>query len=394
MKIFKTEDMHLPIKSWCEAPEEGAINQAKNLARLPFAFKHIALMPDTHQGYGMPIGGVLATHKVIIPNAVGVDIGCGMCSIESNIKEWCAEDLKQVMKKLRFSIPTGFGRHLKPKDESKLPHIDTKKFSNPPHFEKFFEQSLYQVGTLGGGNHFIELQKNREGNLCIMIHSGSRNLGKQVADYYNNKAKEINEKYFSSIPLAWDLAFLPLDSEGGQNYLNEMNYCVDFALANRQEMMREIEDAIYTIFKPRGKVVFENFINIPHNYARMENHFGQNIIVHRKGSTSAKGGEIGLIPGSQGSKSYIVKGRGNAESFKSCSHGAGRKMGRNVARKTLDLKAEIDRLNAKGIIHAVRTEKDLDEAPSSYKDIDVVMEEQKDLIEIIDELTPLAVIKA
>jgi tRNA-splicing ligase RtcB len=390
MKVIKTEDMRVPIKTWCENPEASALNQAIRLAKLPFSFRHIAAMPDMHAGFGMPIGGVLATKNVIIPNAVGVDIGCGMCSIESNITDWVKEDLKQVIKKLQFSVPVGFGRHIKPKDFSKLPQPEDPA----AYYYRFLEAATYQLGTLGGGNHFIEFQKNTKGNLCIMIHSGSRNIGKQVADFFNKKAKEINERYFSSIPSDWGLSFLPLDSEEGQQYLKEMNYCVEFALANRQEMMRSVEGALYTIFKPRGRVDFTNFINIPHNYARLENHFGENVVVHRKGSTSAKLNEIGLIPGSQGTKSYCVRGLGNKESFASCSHGAGRKMGRAEARRSLDIGKELEHLKKLDIIHAIKSEHDLDEAPGSYKDIDVVMKEQADLVEIVDEFTPLAVIKS
>jgi len=390
MKVIKEDSMRIPAKSWCNDIEKSALNQVINLTNLPFAFRHVALMPDAHAGYGMPIGGVLATEKVIIPNAVGVDIGCGMCSVESNIQDWCREDLVQVLKKIRFDIPVGFGKHLKPKDVYKLPDPNMEN----AFYDNFLEASLYQLGTLGGGNHFIELQKNHAGNLCIMIHSGSRNIGFKVANHFNKLAIDINQKYYSSIPKDWSLAFLPLDSDEGQAYLKEMEYCVEFALANRKEMMRAVQDAIYAIFKPRGRVDFTNFINIPHNYARLENHFGQNVVVHRKGSTSAKDGELGLIPGSQGTKSYIVKGKGNRESFQSCSHGAGRKMGRNVARQTLDIGKEIKHLNDLGVIHAVRSEQDLDEAPGSYKDITVVMDEQKDLVDIVDELTPLAVVKA
>ncbi len=390
MKVF-TENCKLPIKSWCNEPEEGAIKQATNLANLPFVFKHIALMPDTHQGYGMPIGGVLATKNVIIPNAVGVDIGCGMCAIETNIKEWDKESLVNVLKQIRFNVPVGFGRHLKIKDVSLMPDMNSK--ISYPVIEKEFEKALFSIGTLGGGNHFIELQKNNEGNLCVMIHSGSRNLGKQVADHYNNEAKRLNAKYFSNVPPEWDLAFLPIDSEEGYHYISEMNYCVAFALANRRQMMYQCEQAIYETFKPFQKVEIGNFINIAHNYADMENHYGENVMIHRKGATLARGGTIGLIPGSQGTKSYIVIGRGNKESFESCSHGAGRKMGRKQAQRTLDIKEEIDHLNKLGVIHAIRNKDDLDEAPGSYKDIDVVMEEQKDLVHIKMILTPLAVIK-
>lgn len=389
MKVFKTDDMRVPVKSWCMNPEQGAIDQAKNLANLPFTFKHIALMPDTHQGFGMPIGGVLATKGVVIPNAVGVDIGCGMCSVESNITDWNKDLLTEVVKEIRYNVPVGFGKHISPKAQEKLPAANRKN----AYYENFFEASLYQIGTLGGGNHFIELQKNADGKLCLMIHSGSRNIGKQVADHFNKMALALNEKWFSKVSGDLDLAFLPLDSEEGQAYMDEMQYCVEFALANRMEMMNQCQQAIYKVFKPLQSVAFDNFINIPHNYARLENHFGENVVVHRKGATSARSEEVGLIPGSQGTKSYVVKGKGNKESFESCSHGAGRTMGRKQAQRTLDLGKEQAALDAKGIIHSVRNVDDLDEAPSSYKDIDVVMEEQKDLVDIVMELTPLAVVK-
>ena len=193
------------------------------------------------------------------------------------------------------------------------------------------------------------------------------------------------------MPIKQELAFLPIDSEQGQAYLREMEYCVDFAFANRKLMMNRVCD-IFCASLPE-QISFEPIINIAHNYASMENHFGQNVLIHRKGATLAREGTIGIIPGSQGSKSYIVKGKGNKESFESCSHGAGRRMGRNEAVRTLDLEAEIKRLNDMGVIHAIRGKKDLDEAPSAYKDIDIVMENQKDLADILVELKPLAVIK-
>ena len=228
-----------------------------------------------------------------------------------------------------------------------------------------------------------------------MIHSGSRNLGKKVADYYNRKAIELNTKWYNCIHAKSKLAFLPLDSETGKSYLSEMQYCIDFAFANRKLMMQRIKESFQEII-PETSIIEKNgdeFINIAHNYARIENHFKHNVMVHRKGATSAKKDEIGIIPGSQGTKSYIVKGLGNRESFMSCSHGAGRKLGRNQARRELNLEEEIKKMNEKGIIHGIRNQKDLDEAAGAYKDIDQVMENQKDLVSIVEELTPLAVIK-
>ena len=257
-------------------------------------------------------------------------------------------------------------------------------------YEKKRKELTGQLASLGSGNHFIEIQKGSDGHIWIMIHSGSRNLGKQVADHYNKVAQQLNEKWFSSVTKEWELAFLPADSDEGQAYIREMNYCVDFALANRKLMM----DKIMAIFEILNKTIdFEPMINIAHNYASLEHHFGKDVWVHRKGATLARKGTIGIIPGSQGTKSYIVEGKGNPESFESCSHGAGRMMGRKQAQKTLNLEEEIKKLDDQGIIHGIRNVKDLDEASGAYKDIDVVMENQSDLVDILVELTPLAVIK-
>ena len=389
--VYDSTKQKLPIKLWLDDIEDGAMEQVINLSNLPFAFKHIAVMPDSHQGYGMPIGGVLATKGYVIPNAVGVDIGCGMCAIKTSIQEIDREKIKEVMGYIRECVPVGFEHHKDKQPESLMPmSFDQVEESKSPVCSRQYESALKQIGTLGGGNHFIEIQKGSDGYIWVMIHSGSRNLGKQVADYYNKIAVEINEKYFSVVDTKQELSFLPIDSAEGKAYLMEMNFCVDFALANRKLMMENIKACIYGVVKD---VSFEPMINIAHNYAVMENHFGVNVMVHRKGATLARGGTIGIIPGSQGTKSYIVKGLGNPESFNSCSHGAGRKMGRNQACKTLDLATEQKKLNDQGIIHGIRSVKDLDEASGAYKDIDVVMNNQKDLVEISVELNPLGVIK-
>lgn len=385
MKVISTEK--LPIKMWLNDIEDGALAQAKNLANLPFAFKHIAIMPDSHQGYGMPIGGVLATKGVIIPNAVGVDIGCGMCAVKTSLTELDTDTLKIIMGEIRKVVPVGFNKHKDKQDEILMP--ESPEFL-PIICSREYNNALKSLGTLGGGNHFIEIQKGSDGHIWIMIHSGSRNLGKQVADYYNKIAIELNKKWHSSVDTKHELAFLPIDSDEGRAYINEMNYCVDFALANRKLMMENIK-AIFD--RACSYPEYDEMINIAHNYARMENHFRENVMVHRKGATLATEDTIGIIPGSQGTKSYIVKGKGNPESFNSCSHGAGRKMGRGQAQRDLNLEDEVKRLDDMGVIHAIRGVKDLDEASGAYKDIDVVMENQKDLVEILVELTPLGVIK-
>jgi tRNA-splicing ligase RtcB len=386
-KVFDTEK--IPVKLWLEDIEEGAMVQVKNIANLPFAFHHVAIMPDCHQGYGMPIGGVLATKDVVIPNAVGVDIGCGMCAMKTSLKEINPVQLKGIMSRVREKIPLGFKHHKKGKAPDMMPLMDNKVKNGI--VEREFGGALKQIGTLGGGNHFIEIQAGNDGHIWIMVHSGSRNIGLKVAEYYNKKAKILNEKWHSKIPSSWQLDFLPIDSIEGQDYLAEMQYCVDFAFASRKLMMENIVTSFHeTINGPFEEM---QFINIAHNYARMENHFGKSVMVHRKGATSARKGEIGIIPGSQGTRSYIVLGKGNPDSFQSCSHGAGRILSRKKARVNLDLKSEIARLDKEGIIHSIRHARDLDEAPGAYKNINEVMENQKDLVDILVELSPLAVIK-
>jgi len=387
-KIISTEK--IPIKLWLDDIEEDALKQAINLANLPFAFSHICLMPDTHVGYGMPIGGVLATDNVIIPNAVGVDIGCGMCAVETNVKvdDLSREQLTQIMAGIRELVPLGFEHQKSRQDESLMPQgfqIDELVI-----VKRQYLAALKQLGTLGGGNHFIELQRSDDGFLWIMVHSGSRNFGLQVAEYYNKKAKKLNQIYYSSVDAKADLAFLPFETDEAHVYYKEMRYCTEFAFANRKLMMERIQQVVSTVL---NAVAFEPIINIAHNYAAWEEHFDTKVIVHRKGATSAKLGEIGIIPGSQGTKSYIVEGLGNPESFMSCSHGAGRVMGRKAAIRNLDLDEEKRKLDELGIIHSIRNKSDLEEAASCYKDISQVMGLQSDLVKIKTELSPLAVIK-
>ena len=387
-KVISTEQ--IPIKIWLDEPEEGSIIQAKNLANLPFAFKQICLMPDTHQGYGMPIGGVLATKGVIIPNAVGVDIGCGMCAVKTNVKAdgISKEDIKKIMSGVRELIPLGFDHQKERQDENLMPqdfNLDELHV-----IKNQYLAALKQLGTLGGGNHFIELQRCNDGWLWIMIHSGSRNLGYKVAEFYNQKAKKMNELWFSSVNPKADLAFLPFQTDEAHKYYKEMRYCTEFAFANRRLMMERIQQVISLVI---AETEYEPIINIAHNYAAWEEHFGEKVVIHRKGATSAKAGEIGIIPGSQGTKSYIVEGLGNPESFMSCSHGAGRALSRSAAIKTLNLEEEKRKLDDLGIIHSVRSKSDLEEASSAYKDISQVIAFQADLVKIKVELSPLAVIK-
>jgi tRNA-splicing ligase RtcB len=311
-----------------------------------------------------------------------------MCAVRTTLTSIGREELKIIMGQIRKRIPLGFNHHKEKKDISLMP--DPKELEPGMVCLEQFEDARKQIGTLGGGNHFIEIQKGSDGHIWIMVHSGSRNLGKRVADHYNAKAKELCSAGIESKNIPKDLAYLPADSFEAQNYLIEMNYCVSFAFANRKEMMNQICSSFTDTL---GDLEFGDMINIAHNHASKELHYGEEVFVHRKGATSARKGEVGIIPGSQGSKSYIVKGLGNPESFTSCSHGAGRRMGRNQAKRSLDLQAEIKRLDDQGIIHGIRNRNDLDEAAGAYKDIDQVMNSQRDLVEIIVELSPIAVVK-
>ena len=380
-----------PVKIWTNEVEDLAMEQIANLASLPFLFHHLAIMPDVHAGMGMPIGGVLATVDAVIPNAVGVDIGCGMCAVKTS---WQVSNIDQnvlrktIMKEIREAIPVGFSHHGVAQDEQFMP--TGYDISSLKIVSEEYESAKTQIGTLGGGNHFIELQRDEEGYLWVMIHSGSRNLGKKVCDYYDQIAISLNELWHSEVKSNLRLAFLPKGTPEYDAYWAEMNYCVDFALCNRRLMMERIKDVLANALPG---IEFEPMINIAHNYAAIEHHFGHDVIVHRKGATLAREGVTGIIPGSQGTASYIVEGLGNPESFCSCSHGSGRLMSRTKAVQTLSLEDEIKRLDEQGIVHAIRTEKDLEEAAGAYKDIEEVINNELDLVRIVTRLQPVAVVK-
>lgn len=379
------------VKNWATELDEHGRQEVDNICKLPFIHHHLALMPDAHGGKGMPIGGVLATKGVVIPNAVGVDIGCGMCAVKTNVRveEVTQEVLrKKILRGIRKQIPLGMAHHKQAHSEEYMPQgFDTDSMTV---VRRELTAAHKQVGTLGGGNHFIEIQRDDEGWMWIMIHSGSRNLGKQVGDYYNDKAESLNRRWYSVVPSEINLPFLPLKTDEFHQYWAEMEYCVAFALCNRSLMMQRIEEVIGDTL---SGAEFEPIINIAHNYAAWENHFGENCIVHRKGATLATAGTTGIIPGSQGTCSYITEGLGNPESFMSCSHGAGRRLSRTAARNELSLEEEIGRLERLGVIHAIRGRDDLDEAAGAYKNIDEVMAAQSDLVRIRTRLSPVAVIK-
>jgi len=389
ISIITTENK--PIKLWLEDIDHDTLEQAKHLANLPFLHHHVAIMPDAHVGYGMPIGGVAATEDVVIPNAVGVDIGCGICAVQTSLHHVEKSQLKKILQAIRDTVPLGFKHQKSAQPHDKMPKFTSKITEQEmPVVAREYENGRLQLGTLGGGNHFIEVQQGDDGYIWLMIHSGSRNIGYQVAGHCNRLAIAYNKAHGAKIPTNWQLAYLPVQSEVGRKYLQEMDYCVQFAAANRRAMMQRVSEILLD-FEP--SVSFSPALDVAHNYASLEFHFGKAAFVHRKGATRAVAGQTGIIPGSQGSTSYIVRGLGNKESFNSCSHGAGRRLGRKQAQRQLDLKEEIQRLEKQGILHAIRHKKDLDEAAGAYKDITEVMANQRDLVEIITTLKPLAVVK-
>ena len=385
--------------SWCPNLEDNAFEQVINLFKHP-VIKHIAIMPDCHMGYGMPIGGVIAVENAVIPNAVGVDIGCGMRFMETdlNVKDITKKKLGELLGEIRKVVPVGFAHHKEPqrgrdrKNEQGFDFDMDLGHSILPVIIKERGAIRRQLGTLGGGNHFIELQVDENGKLCIMLHSGSRNLGFKIANYYHKKALALNEKYYSDIPDK-ELAFLPIGTLEATEYISSMNYALDFAKASRGLMLTRILQCLNAMFA-HPRISFP--IDIHHNYAALENHKGKNYWIHRKGAIRMRKGEIGIIPGSMGTASYIVEGLGNVNSLCSASHGAGRVMGRKEASRTLT-KKEVDKA-MKGIMFGRwnKTRKgtlDFGEAPQAYKDIDSVIEAEKDLVKPIKKLRPLAVIK-
>jgi len=385
MFVYKKDDFNVPIKSW--VPEEQyrldapMVAQCEHLVKLPFAFHHFALSPDGHVGYGMPIGGIFAAEGVIIPNCVGVDISCGANAVKTSLNELDIDTLKTIMGKVRAAIPVGFNHHKTPQ---KWEGFD--RAPNIPIVQQELNSARKQLGTLGGNNHFIEFQIDGDSNIWVMLHSGSRNFGLKTANIYHKLAQSLCEKWHVQLPDK-DLAFLPMDSAEGREYFDAMTFCMEFAMESRAHMMR----ATLEIMNDVADAEKIDEVNIHHNYAAMENHFGKNVMVHRKGATRARLGEKGIIPGSMGSSSYIVEGLGNPESFNSCSHGAGRRMGRKEACRTLNLEEEQKKMV--GIVHGLRNASDLDEAPGSYKSIDDVMNNQTDLVKILVKLRPLGSIK-
>jgi tRNA-splicing ligase RtcB len=380
------------LLSWCPDAEEACKVQALSLAEHPCLATNVCLMPDAHAGYGMPIGGVAALDHAVCPNMVGVDIGCSMTAVQTNIRPSDLEstDLQNIVNSIKNKIPVGFKHHQAPITHEIFE--DKARWASCFIASQQYDSAQLQLGTLGGGNHFIEIQSGSDGFIWFMIHSGSRNLGYQVARHYNWVAETFCTQWRQHKVVLDELAFLPYGSEAYEDYIREMKLCMDFAQANHDVMRKRIQEAFQENLGLLPYVVeFTDKIYTRHNYARLENVHNRNLIVHRKGAISAREDERAVIPGSQGTSSYIVRGLGNPASLYSASHGSGRKMSRKAARENLFLEHEQELM--RGIIHDITTEESLEEAPSAYKDIQEVMDNQKDLVESLVELRPLAVVK-
>ncbi len=380
-----------PVLSWANhdlASEETKM--AKNVASLPFVFKHVALMPDVHLGKGSLVGSVVATKEAIIPSAIGVDIGCGMCAIKT---PFIADQLEGKLKKIRLdieaAIPVGFNEN-KDIEKSVTNWQSWKEFKElHPGVQNLQGKAMRQMGSLGGGNHFLEVCIDTENQVWLMLHSGSRNIGNMLAQCHISTAKDLAKMMNTSLPDP-DLAYFVGGTPEFQAYWRDLQWAQNYARVNRDVMMARFKRIIEKHLaggKPT-KSLLE--VNCHHNYAEKEIHFGEEVYVTRKGAVRAREEDYGIIPGSMGTKSFIVKGKGDHDSYCSCSHGAGRLMSRNKAKKHFSLDDLIEQ--TKG----VECRKDggvLDEIPGAYKPIDEVMNNQSDLVEVVATLKQVVCVK-
>jgi tRNA-splicing ligase RtcB len=402
--IFHQAEGEAPIKTWTKGVqvEDQAMQQLHNLARLPFIHKHVAAMPDVHWGMGATIGSVIASRGAIVPAAVGVDIGCGMMAVQTTLRaEHLPDNLHQTRLDIEAAVPHGRTDNGGANDRGawgELPEEAKNRWS--PLAERYDAiiakhpkakayNSARHIGTLGTGNHFIEICIDEGGFVWVMLHSGSRGAGNKIGMYFIEKAKEEMRRYFIDKFLPdQDLAYLVDHTEIFDDYVSAVEWAQDFAFENRKAMMHATLNAIRKTLPAFG--VTEMVVNCHHNYVSRENHFGANVLVTRKGAVRAREGDIGIIPGSMGTGSFIVRGKGNPESFHSCSHGAGRAMSRGAAKKSISMEQHAEAM--KGI--EARLDADvIDESPAAYKDIGAVMEAQESLVEIVHRLRQVVNVK-
>lgn len=409
MQVF-AEQGRVPIKAWTDGVEldPNALGQLRNTASLPFIYRHVAVMPDVHLGIGATVGSVIPTRGAIIPAAVGVDIGCGMIAARTPLT---ASDLPDTLAALRtnieWSVPVGQNSHkhsvLDKKSEGAIIDAYVQLWGKHPALPNptttWGAKIVNQVGTLGGGNHFIEVCLDEEQRVWIMLHSGSRGIGNKIGTYFIELARKDMQQHFINLPDR-DLAYLSEGTEYFNDYFAAVQWAQAYALTNREVMLARVIDQVeralwlpyvathYAAGNPKMPV--EIVANCHHNYVEREHHFGQNVLVTRKGAVRARLGDMGIIPGSMGVRSYIVRGLGNPESFMSCSHGAGRRMSRTAARQTFTVE---DHVKATEGVECRKDAGVLDETPGAYKDIEAVMAAQADLVEIVHTLKAVLCVK-
>ncbi|WP_028453153.1 RtcB family protein [Chitinilyticum aquatile] len=398
--IQQLDKARVPVKIWTDDIAPDALQQLLNTAQLPIVHGHIAAMPDVHLGIGATVGSVIPTRNAIIPAAVGVDIGCGMNAVRTSLT---ASDLPETLARVRSAIeaavPVGFGQHewdrVRGSSHQRIARplndrLDSLLGRHPGLMKmqrQFARTWICQIGTLGGGNHFIELCLDEALRVWVMLHSGSRGTGNVIGRYFINAAQKDMRRHQVNLPDR-DLAYFSAGSDLFDDYVEAVEWAQDYALTNRREMMRLVVDAMKPHLPPF--VLTDEAINCHHNYVSRETHLGESLFITRKGAIAAHAGQLGIIPGSMGTRSYIVRGLGNAESFCSCSHGAGRRMSRTEARKRFnhfDLAKQTE---------GVECRKDggvVDEIPAAYKDIDRVMAQQADLVEVVHTLKQVLCIK-
>jgi tRNA-splicing ligase RtcB len=399
-----TTDNAVPIKAWTKgvALEDQARQQLLNVAKLPFIFKWVAAMPDVHWGIGATVGSVIPTKGAIIPAAVGVDIGCGMMAVQTDLTaNDLPDNLHAIRSAIEAAVPHGRTNHGTYGDVGAWRAIPKRSedawLDLKPRYDAILEKhpkldrgnDVNHLGTLGTGNHFIEVCLDESGHVWFMLHSGSRGVGNRMGSYFIALAKKDMERFFINLPDK-DLAYFSDGTEHFFDYVEAVEWAQDFARSNRDLMMRQIVSAVRESGEVRPFTAELQAINCHHNYVARERHYGQNILVTRKGAVRAQLGDMGIIPGSMGARSYIVRGKGNMESFTSCSHGAGRAMSRGEAKRRFTVADHIRM--TEGV--ECRKDKDvIDETPAAYKPIEAVMAAQSDLVEIVHTLHQVVCVK-
>lgn len=398
------QDGGVPIKSWTRGVpfEDKAKEQLKNISRMPFIHKWVAAMPDVHVGKGATIGSVVPTLGAVIPAAVGVDIGCGMMAVKTSLRASDLPDnLSGVRSAIEAAVPHGRSNRARgsrdkgawanvPNDvlTAWLPLMAQFDVLKEKHRVLKNTNNLHHLGTLGTGNHFIEMCLDEHDSVWLMLHSGSRGVGNRIGTHFIETAKKDMARWHINLPDT-DLAYLPEGSEHFEEYVEAVEWAQNFARANREVMMVRVVAAVKNALGREFEATMEA-VNCHHNYISRENHYGKNVLVTRKGAVRAREGEMGIIPGSMGAKSFIVRGLGNAESFCSCSHGAGRVMSRTQAKKIVSLE---EHKRATADVECRKDESVIDETPSAYKSIESVMAAQKDLVEVVYTLKQVVCVK-